>query len=136
MPIEKLHLGIYAKLTKDGKTLLIKKIRGPYKDMFDLPGGRMEHGEDVVSALKREVMEETGVIVKSARLLDVFTHQAVYTYEGKTIDMHQVGIICEVTEFDDSGLIEEMEDLDSGGAIWKAQDEEMSLSPFAEKIMR
>ncbi|MBC7292836.1 MAG: NUDIX hydrolase [Thermoleophilia bacterium] len=35
-------------------------------DSWDPPGGRMEHGEDLVAAVKREVAEETGLEVDVA----------------------------------------------------------------------
>ena len=31
------HLGVYAAIRRDGRFLLIKKTRGPYTGMFDLP---------------------------------------------------------------------------------------------------
>ncbi len=47
-------------MTKDGKALLMRKSSG----LFDLPGGKVETGEDLFKALKREVKEETGIKVK------------------------------------------------------------------------
>jgi 8-oxo-dGTP pyrophosphatase MutT (NUDIX family) len=47
-------------MTKDGKALLMRKSSG----LFDLPGGKVETGEDLFKALKREVKEETGLKVK------------------------------------------------------------------------
>jgi len=48
--------------------LLIVKQSVPGR-MWSLPGGRLEHGEDLASACKREVLEETGLIVSVGRLL-------------------------------------------------------------------
>ena len=41
--------------------LLIKRKNEPYKDCWALPGGYMEIDETLNSAVKREVMEETGI---------------------------------------------------------------------------
>jgi 8-oxo-dGTP diphosphatase len=61
LPNERFHVGVYGILVKDNKVLLIKKSRGAYKGMFDLPGGSIEFGEKVENALKRELMEEAGI---------------------------------------------------------------------------
>lgn len=58
---ELFHVGVYGILIKDKKILLIKKSRGAYKGMFDLPGGGIEFGEKIEDALKREFKEETGI---------------------------------------------------------------------------
>lgn len=52
------HVGVYGICIKNNAVLLIKKSRGPYKGMYDLPGGRMESGETIEEGLKREFMEE------------------------------------------------------------------------------
>ena len=41
--------------------LLIKRKNEPYKDCWALPGGFMEIDETLTEAVKREVMEETGI---------------------------------------------------------------------------
>ncbi|NLK94115.1 MAG: NUDIX domain-containing protein [Clostridiales bacterium] len=48
-------------IIRDEKILMIKTSKGDYK----LPGGGVNPSEDYISALKREVCEETGYLVKS-----------------------------------------------------------------------
>ncbi len=43
-------------MSKDGKVLVMRKSSG----IVDLPGGKVEHGEDIFKALKREMKEEIG----------------------------------------------------------------------------
>ena len=50
------RIGVRAILVKDNKLLMMKSNRGDYK----FPGGGMEEGEDEVTALAREIREETG----------------------------------------------------------------------------
>jgi NADH pyrophosphatase NudC (nudix superfamily) len=45
-------------IVRDGKALVTKRAREPEKGRFDIPGGFLEHDEDPVSAVKREVAEE------------------------------------------------------------------------------
>ena len=47
-----------AVLSRNGKVLLLKNKKG-----WDLPGGHLKQGEDIVSGLRREVYEETGLII-------------------------------------------------------------------------
>ena len=61
MKIKKSHLGIYAIIEKGQSILLVKKSRGPYQGMWDLPGGRPAHGETIFQTIQREVKEETGI---------------------------------------------------------------------------
>ena len=58
---------------KDGKVLLLKRSKKEktYKDSFDLPGGHVEKGEDIESALKREIKEETGLTPKEFTIIKV-----------------------------------------------------------------
>ena len=48
--------------------LLIKRKNEPYKDCWALPGGFMEIDESLDSAVKREVMEETGIDIDKSCL--------------------------------------------------------------------
>jgi len=132
------HLGVYGVLEKDGRILLIKKSRGPYKGKLDLPGGKLEHGESVEKGLKREFIEETGVIVNSIEQINNLTTVAEFTDERGNISMFHVGLIYKVTDFDDSNLLKDMDDEDSLGAEWytisKLRSDE--LSPFARDILQ
>ena len=51
-----------ALIGREGKLLVVKQTIGE-KIYWDLPGGRMEHGETPLETLKREVKEETGLEV-------------------------------------------------------------------------
>lgn len=52
--------------------LLIKRKKEPFKDMWALPGGFVDQGEDLPEAAKRELREETGILVESLRQLGAF----------------------------------------------------------------
>ena len=52
-------------MSADGKALLMRKDSG----LFDLPGGKVESGEDLFEALKREVKEEAGIKVKKVEFI-------------------------------------------------------------------
>jgi 8-oxo-dGTP diphosphatase len=74
-----------------GRLLTVRK-RGTVR--FMLPGGKREPGEDDLAALAREVREELGVEVTSARLLGRFEAQAA-NEPGATV--RSCAYIVEVT---------------------------------------
>ncbi|MDO8700330.1 MAG: NUDIX hydrolase [Deltaproteobacteria bacterium] len=54
---------------KRGQFLLVKtEWRG-----WEMPGGQVEEGEDIISALKREVMEESSIDIEIKRLAAVYS---------------------------------------------------------------
>jgi ADP-ribose pyrophosphatase YjhB (NUDIX family) len=57
-------------LLQDDKLLLVKQEVNLGRD-WSLPGGRLEHGESLETAIKREVWEETGLSVLVKKLLYV-----------------------------------------------------------------
>ncbi len=61
-----------ALVVKGRKILLGRRAAAPYKGTWDLPGGFMEGGETPEAALRRELGEEFGVGIRSARFLGFF----------------------------------------------------------------
>lgn len=59
-------------IREDGKILALRRSATcPRRPLtWDLPGGVVEYGEDLVESLKREVREEAGVAVTNPTLLD------------------------------------------------------------------
>lgn len=92
----KIHAGVYG-VIRDGKRIaLILKGRGPYTGMLDLPGGKIEYGESVEECLRREIQEELGAEVKSAKLKTVLQNSISYEEDGVMVNLQHVGIIFEV----------------------------------------
>jgi 8-oxo-dGTP diphosphatase len=63
------RVGIGVFVWKDGKFLMGQRLGSHGANTWSIPGGHLEFGESWEEAAKREVMEETGVIVDSVRFL-------------------------------------------------------------------
>ncbi len=66
------HIVAVAGLVRDAEERVLM-IRSPRRD-WEFPGGQVEEGEDLVTALQREVLEETGIIVAVGRLAGVYSN--------------------------------------------------------------
>jgi 8-oxo-dGTP diphosphatase len=64
------RIGVFGVIIEGGKVLL--GLRRDI-DWWNLPGGGMELGETVDEALRREVLEETGLEVQVGRLVGVYS---------------------------------------------------------------
>src|SRR6185369_6992692 len=56
------------------RVLLTGRSIPPFQDMWVMPGGKINLGEPILAALKREVHEEVGLEVDVEGLIDVFEH--------------------------------------------------------------
>lgn len=60
-------------VNKNNDVLLLKRAKGEktHAGKYDLPGGSMEKGETIIGALKREVKEETGLIIDDGEIIKI-----------------------------------------------------------------
>ncbi len=116
--ITRTHKGIYGYIEKNNKVLLIRKKRGPYTGMYDLPGGSPEEGETELETLRREIMEETG-----CKLVDCTSRkEEIVRFEDFTEDDGRPGCLIHTGILFDCQVQGEpninISDLDSNGALW------------------
>ena len=67
--------GAQAVIVCDGRVLLGRRREDPSAGRWDLPGGFLEEGEDAVDALRREVREETGLVVEPVEFLGAWNER-------------------------------------------------------------
>lgn len=90
---------------KDTKILLAYFKTQSY---YFLPGGHVEHGESVLTALEREMKEELGVNVSAQRVASVFEH----TWNGKNGLVHELNFLVVFSIDDNPQLNSLIEHLD------------------------
>lgn len=66
------QLAVGAVVVRDEKLLMVRRGNDPGRGLWSLPGGRVEHGEYLGDALKREVAEETGLSIDVGDLVGIF----------------------------------------------------------------
>jgi 8-oxo-dGTP diphosphatase len=73
--------------------LLIRREKPPFAGLWGLPGGKIHYGEHVDEAVKREVLEETGLRTCFRGLRGVVTEKL---FDGDRLEMHYLLLVCEL----------------------------------------
>ena len=111
-------------LDEDGRILLTRRALEPYKGMWDLPGGFLEEDEHPLDALRRELLEETGLEVEPTEWFGAFMTR----YGDEASARHVLNLVWEVRV---TGGEPRAAD-DVAELRWFARDE---LPPMAEVAM-
>jgi len=73
---------------RDDKILLVKRANPPGRGLWAIPGGRVQLGETLKQAAKREVREETGISIRPKEPIYVF--EVIERDEADHIRFHYV----------------------------------------------
>lgn len=103
----------------EGRILLIERGREPQKGLWAVPGGKVEYGEEMREAVRREVAEETG--------LEIDVGDVVWVGEIIEDEFHLVLIDFEATVI--GGQLQPADDADD--VRWVSLDDvsELPLTP-------
>ena len=80
-------VGVGAVIVQDGRVLLVRRANEPLKGHWTLPGGMLEVGESLASAVAREAKEETCLEVEPIELVEILDR--IYR-EGDRVRYHYV----------------------------------------------
>jgi mutator protein MutT len=78
---------VAAIIVEDGRILLIRRGKEPSMGKWSIPGGRMEWGETLIDAVKREVREETGLEIETESVAGIYD---LIIPDGNEIKYHYV----------------------------------------------
>ncbi|MDR2174505.1 MAG: NUDIX domain-containing protein [Synergistaceae bacterium] len=118
---------VFCFLIRDGKILLIRRANEPYKGQITVPGGRKKRGETLKQACAREMLEETGYILKDMQFAGL-----LHAYrEGDRMEYLSNYFICR--SFDGT-----LRASDEGELLWVDIDASLFLSdihPFYVRLL-
>lgn len=137
MSDKKSHIGVYGINIQDGKILLILKARGPYKGMYDLPGGRIEKNETLEEALKREFIEETDCEISELDFVGCNEYECEYINDkNEKREFHHIGSYYIVSLLSNE-IKQDSDGEDSLGAkFFDIQDiNEIQITPIARPVI-
>ncbi|MFW5480739.1 MAG: NUDIX domain-containing protein [Prevotella sp.] len=83
-------------INNEGQLLVLTRKKEPAKGTLDLPGGFCDIGETLEQGIRREVEEETGLIVDKAEYLFSFPNK--YRYSNLDIPTLDAFFRCEVSD--------------------------------------
>jgi 8-oxo-dGTP diphosphatase len=127
-------IGVGAVVIDGGKVLLVRRGQEPLKGEWSLPGGALELGETLEQGVVREVLEETGLTVVPAGIVEVLDRISTEELSGR-IRYHYVLVdfLCHVA----GGALRSGSDADE--ARWVVQEEwqqnEYRLAPLTVQVI-
>jgi ADP-ribose pyrophosphatase YjhB (NUDIX family) len=125
-------LGVGALIIRDDQVLLVQRGKEPLKGYWSLPGGAVEAGEALETAIRREVLEETNLDVEVMKVIEIF-ERITRDAEGRA-EYHYVLIdyLCTVK----GG--EARAGSDAAGIAWlrRGELENFSLTEGAAQVIR
>jgi ADP-ribose pyrophosphatase YjhB (NUDIX family) len=126
-------VGVGAVIVEAGRVLLVRRGAEPLKGHWSLPGGLLEVGESLTEGVKREVREETGLLVEPVELIELIDkiHR-----EDNRVRYHYViaDYLCRVT----GGALQAASDADAVRWVERAEwnsHSALRLDPITARVI-
>ncbi len=95
---------VKAMCVRDGKLLLARESESYSKQKWELPGGGLDFGEDILTGLQREVKEEMGLVVTKVSAAPMY----VWTWKSqhkRGLEWYYSCVLAYRVEFADLNII-------------------------------
>ena len=124
-------VGVGAVVVQDGKALIVKRGHEPRKGEWSLPGGRVELGESLVDATRREIKEETGLDVAVGPIVEIFDR--IHHHDGR-VRYHFVIVdyLCTCT----GGELCAGDDAEAAAFVGEEELEAYGVNEHAARVIR
>ncbi len=86
-------MGVGAIVFHEGKVLLVLRGVEPNKGLWAIPGGSLKLGETLQAGAEREILEETGVVIRAGK--PILSFDSIRRDEAGRIRFHYVVIDME-----------------------------------------
>jgi 8-oxo-dGTP diphosphatase len=125
-------VGVAAVIFKGEEVLLVRRGQEPAKGVWSLPGGLVEVGETLVEGVQREIIEETGLIVRILGVTAVL--ERIYRDPDDRIPYHYILIdfACEY----EAGDLRPGSDIDDARFVAAADLNSLDLPEFTARVIQ
>jgi 8-oxo-dGTP diphosphatase len=125
-------VGVGGVIIHEGRALIVQRGAEPRKGEWTVPGGMLELGETLRQGTEREVLEETGLVVKAGAVLDVF--DSIYPDPAGRTEYHYVLVdfLCELV----SGELVASSDVMDARWVLPTELDSMPLIGFTAQVIR
>lgn len=122
-------VGVGAVIFDEDRVLLVQRGHAPMQGEWSLPGGALEVGETLEEGVRREVLEETGLIVEPVAMIEVFDRIA--RDDAGRVQFHYVLVdyLCRITG-GSAACASDAVDL-----RWAARDDLDTIAPLTREVI-
>jgi ADP-ribose pyrophosphatase YjhB (NUDIX family) len=126
-------VGVGAVIVEAERVLLVRRGTEPLKGHWSLPGGLLEVGESLTEGVKREVREESGLVIEPVELIELIDR---IHREDNRVRYHYViaDYLCRVA----GGVLQAASDADAVRWVERAEwnsHSALSLDPITMRVI-